>query len=496
MTEKELYRQTLERALLSGDAMKRRILRESDAENVSPAREMGCGAGNAAPRLHRRRLSRSLLYIAAALLVCIGTAMAVPSTRAAVLKILTPVVEPGDYLSTPKDERETNPAMDAAIETPDSEAYTVTIAAARDAVWQAWAEKLRLEIDELLYDGEQAYITGKLYGNAASLFRPLSEYTVTEAEGGVLHSAPDDMVFAYALYSVDGGAFGEDPTPSIVYRASDDELLQMVQNEDAVPVSISFFVGQGLKGSHTLSLRLCFYDMATLRAWDETGASDLPEPCVTLLVEDLGFDATAGTESISFLTVPAPVPLMGDALVFSGAESLNGDTAMVGNDRLSLEGGSFSLLAVRQKLEGTEFTVRIQPPAGWTKQQCHMFSNYMDVVFLVDGENQGKAYSSMKFYGPENGSRARLERILPKNAEKIDLERDIVFTISTAMQPADWDATQSFALLLVHSEMQSYNGVAVPENGRVSVPYKPNGWTEDTAARKYPDCPLYVKGGN
>ena len=78
MTEKELYRQTLERALLSGDAMKRRILRESDAENVSPAREMGCGAGNAAPRLHRRRLSRSLLYIAAALLVCIGTAMAVP----------------------------------------------------------------------------------------------------------------------------------------------------------------------------------------------------------------------------------------------------------------------------------------------------------------------------------------------------------------------------------------------------------------------------------
>ena len=44
--------------------------------------------------------------------------------------------------------------------------------------------------------------------------------------------------------------------------------------------------------------------------------------------------------------------------------------------------------------------------------------------------------------------------------------------------------------------MQSYNGVAVPENGRVSVPYKPNGWTEDTAARKYPDCPLYVKGGN
>ena len=60
MTEKELYRQTLERALLSGDAMKRRILRESDAENVSPAREMGCGVGNAAPRLHRRRLSRSL----------------------------------------------------------------------------------------------------------------------------------------------------------------------------------------------------------------------------------------------------------------------------------------------------------------------------------------------------------------------------------------------------------------------------------------------------
>ena len=51
MTEKELYRQTLERALLSGDAMKRRILRESDAENVSPARETGrrgfTGAGSA-----------------------------------------------------------------------------------------------------------------------------------------------------------------------------------------------------------------------------------------------------------------------------------------------------------------------------------------------------------------------------------------------------------------------------------------------------------------
>ena len=485
MTEYEFYHNALEQSLLSGEALRLRLCRQMEDEALPG------GEPRQQTALRRRHIGRFLLYTAAALLVCLGAAMAVPPARAAILRILTPAVEPAEYLATPEAERETLPAMDAAIGRIEEQSLTVSVAQAADENWRAWAERLSVQLDQLLYDGETLYLNGVLRGNTADFVKPEEACRKVETAEGLSLLPPDDLVIGDCRFSVGAGA-AQRTLASIFLLPWHDVQNEALASTGALPISLALPVGAGLTGEQTLTLEFLFSELAPVQ---EVGDGQF-SPQATLRIEGLRFDATAGTAAISALSVPAPATLVGEALVFSGAESVQGEGAEIGNDRLSLEGGSLSILAIRQKLGGTELTLRIALPEGWTQAQRDSFARYVSVEFVIDGENMGgfgTAYSRMHFYGSD--AQEQLERRLPAQPPACDLARDIIFTVETALQPTDWAQMQSFALLLRHDVMRRCNGVAVPEDGRAAVACYPQGWEEDTEPARYTDCMLYVLGG-
>lgn len=465
MTEREFYHDILQQTLLSGDGLRQR-LRAAAAETAA-----------ALPRQRRgrRRLPaalRPLGYLAAALLLCFGMAMSIPAARAAILQALRPAVDTGEYLSTPGQAREPGTAIEDAVEPLDAAGYTVVVAQAADDAWQAWAEGLTLTLEELLYDGEALHIAGTLAGHTADFIRPQSDYLRMEADEGAAYVPPDDMVVADCAFSL-GGAPAKRLGLSILDAAYAVALDQAGYDAavaaGSIPVLFSLPVGAGLTGEQTLSLEIPFFDMHSLRLSGTDAA-----PLATLRVEGLTFDATAGTAAAVELPLPAPVALTGSASVFTGAEQLAGDTALVGNELLPLEGATLSLASLRQTLAGLEMEVCLQLPPGWTQEQCTQFAGHVDVTFLLDGEDAGRGYDRIRFL-PVEGNEVR-------------------FTLAIGLTAEELDALRSLDLVLVQSEVSAYNGVALPQDGRVSAPYADGGWNAAYEARYLTECPLRLIG--
>lgn len=253
-------------------------------------------------------------------------AMSIPAARAAILQALRPAVDTGEYLSTPGQAREPGTMVENAVEPLDAAGYTVVVAQAADDAWQAWAEGLTLTLEELLYDGETLHIAGTLAGHTADFIRPESAYLRMEADEGAAYVPPDDMIVADCAFSL-GGAPAKRLGLSILdaaYAAALDQAdYDAAVAAGSLSVLFSLPVGTGLTGEQTLSLEIPFFDMRSLRQSGTDAA-----PLATLRVEGLTFDATAGTAATAELPLPAPVALTGSASVFTGAEQIEGNTAL------------------------------------------------------------------------------------------------------------------------------------------------------------------------
>lgn len=456
MKEREVYKKALDMTLLSGDEGLDAILRK--------------GKRNGAPRSWR-----ALQYAAAALLLCVGLTAAIPPARAFVIRLLHPAANIGRYLAAPEEARQARPLpnLEAAMENAEEQPLSVAITYAADAQWQAWAEGIQIDLGKLLYDGETLYIAGTLHGHARDLLKPMSEYIQAQNEQGRTFSPPDSL-YAVALHYTLGGetqAYYE----NVIQRSADASQLNQAYESDSLPISLELPVGAGLTGRQDVTLALLFTDMGTLRAAGETSeeAKDFPSRAV-ITISGLHFDATAGSAAIQSLPLPAPVDLQGEAAVFALQEGEG--TADVGNDLLSLTGGKFAVTSIRQRLEGTELTLCITPPASWTQEQIGSLRNYLFAEFIVDGHNMGgfgQAYNAMRYDG--------------------DDLRSIVFIVSTSMQPEDWAAVQTFEIMLTLREMTIFNGAQMPRNSRVTVEYDGRGWSEETEPRAWEDCVLKVK---
>ena len=465
MTEREYYQDILRQTLLSGDGLRQRLRAAAAEPGAAPPRQ----------RRGRRRLPAALRpfgYLAAALLLCFGMAMSIPAARAAILQALRPAVDTGEYLSTPGQAREPGTAIEDAVEPLDAAGYTVVVAQAADDAWQAWAEGLTLTLEELLYDGEALHIAGTLAGHTADFIRPESDYLRMEADEGAAYVPPDDMVVADCAFSL-GGAPAKRLGLSILDAAYAVALDQAGYDAavaaGSLPVLFSLPVGAGLTGEQTLSLEIPFFDMRSLRLSGTDAA-----PLATLRVEGLTFDATAGTAAAVELPLPAPVALTGSASVFTGAEQIEGNTALVGNELLPLEGATLSLASLRQTLAGLEMEVCLQLPSAWTRVQCERFASHLDVEFVIDGETAGHGYDRIRFL-PVEGNEVR-------------------FTLAIGLTAEELDALRSLDLVLVQSEVSAYNGVALPQDGRVSAPYADGGWNATYEARCLTECPLRLIG--
>ena len=114
----------------------------------------------------RPGLKRGLAVAAACFVVMASVVACVPEARAMVLNWLKPAVNSRQYIETPAAERtpETNAqkAVETAIESVRNKDIKVTVVDAADEHWKAWAERLSVSFDEILYDGEDVYITGRL----------------------------------------------------------------------------------------------------------------------------------------------------------------------------------------------------------------------------------------------------------------------------------------------------------------------------------------------
>ena len=331
---------------------------------------------------------------------------------------------------------------------------------------------LTLTLEELLYDGEALHIAGTLAGHTADFIRPESAYLRMEADDGTAYVPPDDMIVADCAFSLGGAPakrLGLGILDAAYAVALDQAGYDAAVAAGSLSVLFSLPVGTGLTGEQTLSLEIPFFDMRSLR---QTGTD--AAPLATLRVEGLTFDATAGTAATAELPLPAPVALTGSASVFTGAEQLEGDTALVGNELLPLEGATLSLASLRQTLAGLEMEVCLQLPSGWTQEQCAQFAGHVDVTFLLDGEDAGRGYDRIRFL-PVEGNEVR-------------------FTLAIGLTAEELDALHSLDLVLVQSEVHAYNGVALPQDGRVSAPYTDGGWSAAYEARCFTDCPLRLIG--
>lgn len=433
---------------------------------------------------------RAVAVLAACICTAVLTVACIPAARAAVLRWLSPATDPAAYLSTPEEARATdNPALDAAISDVAPDAVAVTVTDAVNADWQQWADTLDAAFDELLYDGQTLLITGTLTGHADDMQKPLSAYTVTEDETGVTHSPPDDLVCVSARWRLNDGDWVYTLCSALGRPASDGPYLtdDDAPVSDTLPLLVQAGVGAGLTGEQRLTLELLFYDMQTLRQNPLDDPEDLLVSCVALHVDGLRFDATAGTGIREDLPLPQPAALTGDVLVFSGEEAAADGSVVVGNDLLSLDGGSLAVLRMQQQLNGVQLTFCLTLPDAWSDRQCRMFDNSISVAFLLNGEDQGgfgRAYDSMQFYDAQSIGRLGLTDPPQVSAHVI------VFSVETLLLPDDRPNIEGLSVVLCSEEMTAYNGVPVPTGARTPIVADPNGWSEDTVQKRFTDCPL------
>ena len=219
----------------------------------------------------RPGLKRGLAVAAACFVVMASVVACVPEARAMVLNWLKPAVNSRQYIETPAAERtpETNAqkAVETAIESVRNKDIKVTVADAVDEQWQAWAEKLSVSFDEILYDGEDVYITGRLKGNARDLIKRSSEYTVTETGEYTSFAPPDDLVVPYVGYSVSGGDMQYLLMSPLVDEFSSANVDKAYAS-DSMDISVRLPVGSGLKGNQQLTVFFYFTDMKTVRQTD------------------------------------------------------------------------------------------------------------------------------------------------------------------------------------------------------------------------------------
>lgn len=436
----------------------------------------------------RPGLKRGLAVAAACFVVMASVVACVPEARAMVLNWLKPAVNSRQYIETPAAERtpETNAqkAVETAIESVRNKDIKVTVVDAADKQWKAWAEKLNVSFDEILYDGEDVYITGNLNGNARDLIKPPSEYTVTETDGYTIFAPPDELVKPYVGYSVSGGDM-QYLLMSPLVDEIDPANIDRAYASDSMDISVRLPVGGGLQGNQQLTLFFYFTDMKTVRQNTSKAPDHISEDeylakincLVALRIDGLTFDATAGTAAQAAMPVPAPVMLKGDVLVFSGAESISGNRCKVGNDKLSIDGATFEVTKMQQKLNGTALTFSVTLPESWTDKQCATAGKAMEPVFIIDGTEQGgfgKTYNSIRYLDTDS-------------AHKIS------FTVETGLMPEDWSNISSMQAVLRLSELTEYNGVRLPASSRAEAHYERNGWNEGSRRHILYDRPITVK---
>ena len=371
--------------------------------------------------------------------------------------------------------------METAIESVRNKDIKVTVVDAADEQWKAWAERLSVSFDEILYDGEDVYITGNLNGNARDLIKPPSEYTVTETDGYTIFAPPDELVKPYVGYSVSGGDM-QYLLMSPLVDEIDPANIDRAYASDSMDISVRLPVGGGLQGNQQLTLFFYFTDMKTVRQNTSKAPDHISEDeylakincLVALRIDGLTFDATAGTAAQAAMPVPAPVMLKGDVLVFSGAESISGNRCKVGNDKLSIDGAVFEITKMRQKLNGTAITFAVTLPEDWTDKQCATAARAMDPVFIIDGADQGEGYSSIRYLDTDS-------------AHKIS------FTVEIGLVPDDWSGIGSMQAVLRLSELTEYNGVKLPTGSRAEAHYERNGWNEGSRRHILYGCPITVK---
>jgi hypothetical protein len=272
MKEEQLFYKAIEVNLAPPEHIYRRIVKERKTNPI--------------PR-------RIALAAAACLAILITSALCIPEARAAVMGWLKPAVDPSVYISTPAEERTVVPIIDAAIEPIDEQAVTVTVVDAVDEEWKAWAEKLSVELGELLYDGEFLHITGMLKGNTSDFLKATDEYIRTEDENGISYSPPNDMVACNARYSLNGGNMQYnffDVLPCGPRHRESEFVMERIAAGE-VPFSVDLDVGEGLTGTQALTLDLIFTDIATLRRHPVMPEDTTQILDVALRISGLTFDA-------------------------------------------------------------------------------------------------------------------------------------------------------------------------------------------------------------
>ena len=431
----------------------------------------------------RPGLKRGLAVAAACFVVMVSVVACVPEARAMVLNWLKPAVNSRQYIETPAAERtpETNAqkAVETAIESVGNKDIKVTVVDAADEQWKAWAERLSVSFDEILYDGEDVYITGRLKGNARDLIKRSSEYTVTETGEYTSFAPPDDLVVPYVGHSVSSGDMQYLLMSPLVDEFSSANVDKAYAS-DSMDISVRLPVGSGLKGNQQLTMFFYFTDMNTSKAPDHISEDEYLAKInclVALRIDGLTFDATAGTAAQAAMPVPAPVMLKGDVLVFSGAESISGNRCKVGNDKLSIDGATFEVTKMQQKLNGTALTFSVTLPESWTDKQCATAGKAMEPVFIIDGTEQGgfgKTYNSIRYLDTDS-------------AHKIS------FTVETGLMPEDWSNINSMQAVLKIFELTEYNGVKLPTGSRAEASYDKDGWNEDSRRHILYGCPITVK---
>lgn len=151
MKEQELYEALVKRQIVDDEAIKRY------ARAAEPKRSVGFV-----------RVLKPVGIALAALLLAFGVTMAIPASRAEVMRWFRPT-SAQEYISQPSEEREPNGELDAMIVPGEQSETNVSVGyASEESIWTEIADHLdSVELGDTMFDGRSLYIRMRMDGIAA-----------------------------------------------------------------------------------------------------------------------------------------------------------------------------------------------------------------------------------------------------------------------------------------------------------------------------------------
>ena len=465
--EYQFYKQAIGRLLPDQDSVRNNVLRQ----------------GTEALKTHR--VKSWLIPVAAGIAALALVCASVPSVRAAIAQWFTVNHSVENYLAQPKDARPSTPELDAMIDETMIEDAAASSSIEISMVapeWQAWADKLKPSMGDVLFDGKKLMLSFDMGGGAGELLRG----GMTMKDGGMLYPygvefgnpqyikfntekyacyvsacEADSERIGYYDYDIPGGGmtdeglklletddsvlciatvyFSKEYTGPIFDKESysDEELgwVKEAQQYDSDFVPWEFKQLKHMSGIQQaeLTIPLTATDYTNPQYYED-GSVSYSGTVIGVVRMRFSFDPGAGYESFKGFDINKTAALKGEAVYGWMDWESEPDYVTYGNKTVDLSGISVTAARMDCYASGAELYLDMDFPEGWDEKDIAYFIRSLDPVVKGDGVKLRISGSAFRTEPDDIGLTVYLD-MLPSELEAIDLY-DVSFNMSRFIDSA------------------------------------------------------------